>query len=184
MDTAKYSVIYCDCPWDYGGRKQHGSKDANKSVEDHYPTMKLDELRKLRISDICEPNCVIFLWTSSPHLEQAIELLKAWGFKYKTIAFVWDKQKLNPGAYTMSQCEICLVATKGTIPKPRGTRNERQFLSSLRGRHSEKPAEIRTRISRMFPTQRKIELFARNATEGWAVWGNEIENTVNLNTIE
>ena len=175
-----YDVIYADPPWDYAGRAQHGSKDANKSVEDHYPTMKLGKLKELKIQAKCRQNCIIFLWTSSPHLEQAIELLKAWGFKYKTIAFVWDKQKLNPGAYTMSQIEICLVGTRGLIPSPRGKRNERQFLSEIRGVHSKKPDEIRLRIARMFPTQKKLELFARNTTDGWDIWGNELQNTIEL----
>jgi N6-adenosine-specific RNA methylase IME4 len=106
--------------------------------------------------------------------------MKAWGFAYKTIAFVWDKQKVNPGYYTMSQCEICLVGKKGTIPAPRGTRNERQFLSEMRGRHSTKPDEIRKRIERMFPTQKKIELFARETVEGWDAWGNEVETSISL----
>jgi N6-adenosine-specific RNA methylase IME4 len=106
--------------------------------------------------------------------------MTAWGFKYKTVAFVWEKQKTNPGNYTMSQCELCLVGKRGKIPGPRGTRNERQFISEMRTRHSTKPTEIRNRIVRMFPTQRKIELFARNTSEGWDVWGNEVETNLEL----
>jgi N6-adenosine-specific RNA methylase IME4 len=174
----RYSIVYCDPPWDYDGREQHNTQDANKSVIHHYSTMKLNELKALKIQDITEKDCLLFMWSSSPHLPQAIDLMEHWGFTYKTIAFVWDKQRVNPGYYTMSQCEVCLVGKKGNIPSPRGERNIRQFVSQMRGRHSEKPEEIRNRITQMFPTQTKIELFARQATEGWDVWGNEVESSV------
>jgi N6-adenosine-specific RNA methylase IME4 len=173
-----YSIIYADPCWDYAGRQQHGSVRENKSVGDHYDTLPLAKLKTLDVKSITEPDALLFMWTSSPHLEQAIELMKAWGFQYKTIAFVWEKQKVNPGYYTMSQCEMCLVGKRGSIPKPRGSRNERQFLSSMRGRHSEKPEEVRARIERMFPTQRKVELFARASAEGWDAWGNECPNSI------
>jgi N6-adenosine-specific RNA methylase IME4 len=140
--------------------------------------MTLQQLKALNVKALADASgCLLFMWTSSPHLPQALELMKAWGFDYKTIAFVWEKQKTNPGYYTMSQVEICIVGKRGTIPKNRGSRNERQFLSEMRGRHSAKPAEIRNRITRMFPQHKKVELFARESTEGWAVWGNEIQNT-------
>ena len=170
----KYSIIYADPPWDYKGQKQHNTKNSNKSVEDHYPTMKLDDLKKLNIKDITEDDCLLFMWTSSPHLEQAIELGKSWSFKYITIAFVWDKQKVNPSFYTMSQVEICLLFKKGKIPQPRGKRNVRQFISSCREKHSKKPDEVRDRIVEMFPIQNKIELFARQEYTGWDNFGNEI----------
>ena len=176
----RYEIIYCDPPWDYAGHKQHRKTASNASAIDHYNTMTLAQLKELKVKDITASNALCFMWTSSPHLPQAIELMTAWGFKYKTIAFVWDKQKVNPGSYTMSQCEICLVGKRGDIPKPRGTRNERQFISEMRTRHSAKPAEVRDRITRMFPTQRKVELFARTATDGWDVWGNEVETNLVL----
>lgn len=100
--------------------------------------------------------------------------------KATTIAFIWHKQRTNPGYYTMSECEICVVGKKGKIPTPRGSRNERQFLSELRTKHSKKPDEIRNRINRMFPEQTKIELFARQRYENWDAWGNEVEGSVNL----
>ena len=120
------------------------------------------------------------MWTSSPHLDQAIELMKAWKFQWATIGFVWDKQKVNPGFYTMSQCELCLIGKHGRIPSPRGARNIRQLVSVERGKHSEKPEEVRNRIEQMFPTQSKIELFARQPAPGWDRFGNEVESTVTL----
>jgi N6-adenosine-specific RNA methylase IME4 len=142
----------------------------------------LEQLKKLDVPSIAAPDSLLFLWTSSPHLEQAMALIRAWGFEYKTVAFVWEKKKSNPGYYTMSECELCLVAKKlgGDIPKPRGDRNVRQFLSEMRGQHSAKPAEIRNRITKMFPSQRKLELFARTKTSGWSVWGDEVEGGIEI----
>lgn len=175
-----YSIIYADPAWDYDNRIQHNGKETTGSAIYHYPTMKVDEMKALNIQSICEKDCLLFMWSSSPHLPQAIDLMQSWGFEYKTIAFVWDKQRVNPGYYTMSQVEICLVGKKGKIPSPRGARNIKQFLSQMRGRHSEKPNEIRDRIAQMFPTQRKVELFARQEVPGWSRWGNEVESNVEL----
>lgn len=174
--SKKYSILYVDPPWDYKGQKQHtkaGKPDTGGAVS-HYSTVKLSDLKKLSVSDITESDCLLFMWVTSPHLDQGIELMKSWGFNYATVAFVWDKQKTNPGFYTLSQCEMCLVGKKGKIPKPRGSRSIRQLVSSLRGKHSEKPKEVRDRINMMFPTQNKIELFARTTSEGWDVWGNQV----------
>lgn len=185
QDSRRYQVIYLDPPWDYKGQTQHNGKGGKETggALTHYPTMTLKELKGLKplIDKVADSdNCLMFMWTSSPHLDQAIELLKAWGFKWATIAFVWDKQKVNPGFYTMSQCEIVILGKMGKIPKPRGARNIRQFLSEERGRHSAKPHEIRKRIEQMFPTQNKLELFARETAEGWDSLGNEIGDKVDL----
>ena len=123
---------------------------------------------------------MLFLWVVSPMLKEGIAVMEAWGYKYATIAFIWHKQRTNPGHYTMSECEICLVGKRGTIPTPRGARNIRQFLSEMRGKHPAKPNEIRNRIEQMFPTQNKVELFARKNVEGWDAWGNEVENSIHL----
>ena len=87
------------------------------------------------------------MWATNPHLDQAIELGKAWGFAWATVAFVWDKVRVNPGFYTMSQCELCLVFKRGKIPSPRGARNIRQLVTAKREAHSQKPDEVR-RVSR------------------------------------
>jgi N6-adenosine-specific RNA methylase IME4 len=118
------------------------------------------------------------MWSSSPHLDQAIDLLKAWGFKWATVGFVWDKQKVNPGFYTMSQCELCLIGKRGKIPANRGARNVRQFLSEERTKHSAKPKEIQQRITEMFPNHTKLEMFSRSKVEGWDSFGNEVDSDV------
>tara|TARA_B100001248_G_scaffold262026_1_gene255658 strand:+ start:1487 stop:2041 length:555 start_codon:yes stop_codon:yes gene_type:complete len=170
----KYEIIYCDPPWDYKGQVQTGKGGVDSgSAQKHYACIKLPDLKKLPVNTITSEDALLFLWVTNPHLDQGIELLKSWGFKYATVAFVWDKQRVNPGFYTMSQCELCLVGKKGKIPQPRGARNVRQLVSSMRTKHSAKPAEVRTKIDLMFPTQNKIELFARQAASGWDRWGLE-----------
>ena len=114
---------------------------------------------------------MLFMWATNPHLDQAMELGRKWGFAWATVAFIWDKQRTNPGFYTLSQCELCLVFKRGKIPAPRGARNVRQLVSLNRGRHSAKPDEVRRRIERLFPVHSRIELFARSRPEGWDVWG-------------
>lgn len=179
-EQSKFSILYADPPWNYKGQQQHSTTSTTGGAEAHYGTQTLSELKLLDVQSVSEEDAVLFLWTSSPHLDQAIELMRAWGFQYKTIAFVWEKQRANPGYYTLSQCELCLVGKRGKIPSPRGSRRERQFLSELRRAHSQKPDEIRNRIARMFPTQKKLELFARTATPGWSVFGNEVENGIQI----
>ena len=171
----KYQIIYADPPWQYKTKESLAKVSIlNGEINTHYKTMTFAELVDLPLSSISDKNCMLFMWVVSPMLDEGIELMKKWGFKYSTIAFIWHKQRSNPGHYTMSECEICLVGRIGKIPTPRGARNVRQFLSEMRGIHSAKPNEIRNRIFKMFPTQNKIELFARQKTDGWDVWGNEV----------
>jgi N6-adenosine-specific RNA methylase IME4 len=169
-----FDVIYCDPPWDYNERTfLNGKANDTGAASDHYPTMKPDELKAMKIKHLTEDNCICYMWTTGPQLDISIDVLKAWGFKYKTIAFVWEKIITNPGYYTMSSVEICIVGTKGAIPKPRGARNERQFLQERRQRHSAKPKKFIERISRMHPKQNKIELFSRRAHKEWYAWGHD-----------
>jgi N6-adenosine-specific RNA methylase IME4 len=122
------------------------------------------------------------MWATSPHLNQAIELGTAWGFEYKTIGFVWDKMNHNPGQYTLSNCEICLIFKKGKIPRPRGARNVQQLVRVKRGEHSAKPIEVAEGIEKMFPTQEKIELFCRRKRPGWSAWGLDADKYYDLFT--
>jgi len=177
----KYQIIYADPPWTYRSKECLAKTSIlNGKLNTHYKTMSLKEIKNLKIKNIADNNCLLFLWVVSPMLDNGIDLMKSWGFKYSTIAFIWHKQKTNPGSYTMSECEICIVGKKNRIPTPRGIRNARQFLSKMRTRHSAKPKEIEKRIEKMFPTQNKIELFAREKTKGWDVWGNEVESDIEL----
>jgi len=177
----KYDIIYADLAWQYKTKESLAKTSIlNGKLNTHYGTMTIAELGGLPLGSISDKNSMLFMWVVSPMLDDGIELMKKWGFKYSTIAFIWHKQRANPGHYTMSECEICLVGRRGKIPTPRGARNVRQFLSEMRGKHSAKPIEIRKRIELMFPTQTKLEMFARQSAEGWDAWGNEVENSIDL----
>ena len=183
LPNKKFDIIYADPPWHYKGKLQFDKSSKSKekinlskkifisTAEFKYPTLKLSELKKIPIQEISKDDCLLFMWTTNPHLAQALELGKAWGFEYRTVAFVWDKMNHNPGQYTLSYCELCLVFKRGRIPKPRGARNVKQLVRSPRKAHSEKPIEVIRGIEKMFPTLDRIELFARRRTEGWSAWG-------------
>lgn len=186
LPNKKFDIIYADPPWDYNGKLQFDktSKDAEcidfskkifvSSASFKYPTLKISELIKLPVHEIAKDDSLLFMWTTNPHLSQALELGKAWGFEYRTVAFIWDKMSHNPGQYTLSNCELCLVFKRGRIPRPRGARNISQLVRSPIKEHSEKPIEVIKSIEKMFPAQERIELFARRKTENWSAWGLDI----------
>jgi len=190
LPKATYDIIYADPPWDYNGKVQYDKsciKTENVGFEKNifissaifkYPTLKLSELKELDVNSIAAEDCLLFMWTTGPQLAHAVELGQAWGFEYKTVAFIWDKMVHNPGRYTLSQTEQCLVFKKGRIPTPRGARNVRQLIHCPRGEHSEKPDKVIDGITAMFPFQRKIELFARKNYNGWDNWGLEIPDAM------
>ena len=191
LPDGKFDIVYCDPPWDYGGKMQFDKSSIKSENKDwkrdifisaanfKYPTVKTKELKKIPIQDICADDCLLFMWVTNPHLAQGIELGQAWGFEYKTVGFVWDKCNHNPGQYTLSNCELCLIFKKGRIPRPRGARNVQQLVRVPRTEHSVKPIEVLHNIEKMFPTQRKIELFARHKPKGWTVWGLDVRPVYN-----
>lgn len=186
LPNKKFDVIYADPPWYYNGKLQFDKTSKSKEKIDllrkifissatfKYPTLKTTELMRIPVHKIAKDDCLLFMWTSNPHLAQAIELGEAWGFDYKTVAFVWDKMNHNPGQYTLSNCELCLVFKRGRIPRPRGARNIQQLVRVRRKGHSAKPVEVIEGITKMFPSQDKIELFARRQYDGWSAWGLDV----------
>ena len=172
----KYKIIYADAPWTYNNPKNNDPKMGGIT----YPTMSDEEINSLPIKDICEENCALFLWATMPKLQEALNVINAWGFKYTTCAFVWIKT--NPkgkgiysglGHWVNGNAELCLFAKKG---RPiRICKNIKQIVLEPRGKHSAKPNEVKKRIVRLIGDLPRIELFARERTEGWEVWGNEIE---------
>lgn len=175
----RYTVIYADPPWRYEQKRLSGA------AEKHYPTMSMDDLERLDVEGITEKDAALFLWVTFPQLPEALRLIKAWGFKYKTVAFVWVKQNKSGkgwffglGFWTRSNAEICLLATKGK-PKRKSAKVRQLILSPVRS-HSEKPEEARSRITELMGDVPKIELFARDKPQGWHVWGNEIEADIQI----
>ena len=168
LPTGKYRVIYADPPWKYGDKRDGHTTGA----EDHYPTMSIPELCALPVADIAEDNAVLFLWTTSPLLEDAFRVINAWGFKYKS-SFVWDKVKHNMGHYNSVRHEFLLICTKGSCV-PDNTKLFDSVMSIERTEHSRKPEEFRMIIDTLYTHGGKIEMFRRgDAPEGWKVWGNE-----------
>ena len=186
LPNEKFDIIYADPPWHYNGKLQFDKSSKGRETLDtsknlfistsgfKYPMLKTSEMMQIPINEISKDDCILFMWTSNPHLAQAIELGKAWGFEYRTVAFVWDKMNHNPGKYTLSNCELCLLFKRGRIPTPRGARNVQQLVKSRRKKHSEKPIEVIQGIEKMFPHQKRIELFAKEKTEGWTTWGLDL----------
>lgn len=186
----KYNIIYADPPWKYnkGVHQETFPKRKQTRIERELPyqTMSLDEMKALDIHSISEKNSALFMWVTDSHLKQGIELMESWGFKYKTIAFIWKKitNKGNTcatiGAWTMKNCEICLFGTKGNMLQYKKANNIFQLIEAERTINSKKPNEARNRILDIFPNVPKIELFAREKKDGWDVWGNEVENSITL----
>ncbi len=176
----KYNIIYADPPWSYENkRKGHGG------AEDHYQTMEIDDICNLPIQKITAENAALFLWVTFPKLPEGLEVMKAWGFKYKTLGFSWIKtnpKNNNPffgiGYYTRSNCEVCLLGIKGRM-KPISSKISSVVIAP-REEHSKKPDIVREKIVELFGDLPRIELFARQPTPGWDVWGNEVQSDIIL----
>lgn len=173
----KYSVIYADPPWSFN---TYSDKGKGRSADRHYTTMRKEDIQRLPIERIAEKNSVLFLWVTAPCLIEGIELITAWGFTYKTVAFTWVKQNKKSdsiftgmGYYTRSNAEYCLLATRGKIIE-RKSRSVSSVVMSHLERHSKKPDAVRERIVELFGDIPRIELFAREQADGWDCWGNEV----------
>ncbi len=180
----KYKIIYADPPWSYK------DKNCNGACETHYKTMNIKDICNMPIDNITDKDCVLFMWVTYPMLIEGMKVIDAWGFKYKTIGFQWVKtNKKNRttfffglGRWTRGNTECCLIATKG---KPKRVNNSisQLIIEPLQG-HSKKPDIVRDRIVDLMGDLPRVELFARQTTPGWDVWGNEVESDVQLEVIK
>lgn len=172
----KYSIIYADPPWSYN------DSGCSGAAAGHYTTMTLAEMKALPVAShgggIAANDCVLFMWATYPKIQDALDLINAWGFKYKSIAFQWVKQNRSGsgfffglGRWTRGNTEPCLIAIKGK-PKRISASVGQLIFAPLR-RHSQKPDEVRDRIVELMGDLPRIELFARSAAKGWDCWGNE-----------
>jgi N6-adenosine-specific RNA methylase IME4 len=147
--------------------------------------MPIDDICALPVHTLAAPNCALFLWAVFPLLPEAFQVIKAWGFNYKTVAFVWIKRnRVSPGYFfgmgnwTRANAEVCLLATKGKMKRENAA--VRQIIDAPIEAHSKKPDETRDRIIRLFGDLPRVELFARQAPPGWDIWGNEVDSTITL----
>jgi len=179
----KYNIILADPPWKYKVWKRE-MKEKRTAIS-HYDMMNFKDLKELKINKITKKDCALFLWVQSPMILNGLELIKSWGFNYKTIAFIWiklNKKNKKPvtgmGHYTRTGAELCLLGIKGKLE--RQDKSVKQVLfNKLRG-HSVKPIAVHKRIVKLFGDLPRIELFARKKVKGWSAWGNEIESDIKL----
>jgi len=168
MPSEKYRVIYADPPWAYGNTMP----DYYGVQDDHYPVMTVKEISELPIVEIAEENAVLFLWVTSPILEESFQVVNNWGFKYKA-SFIWDKVKHVMGHYNSVRHEILLICVRGSC-QPDVQKLFDSVITEERTEHSKKPEIFRQIIDTIYPFGRRIELFARTKTMNWDVYGNEI----------
>lgn len=169
IGTRLYSVIYADPPWRFEAFSQVTGMD--RAADNHYPTMTLEEL--CAIVPPAAKDCVLFMWVTPPVLEQSFEVLRAWGFTYKS-HFVWSKDRAGTGYWVRNRHELLLIATRGTVPAPAPGEQFESVIGARVGAHSEKPIAFAEAIEEMFPSARPIEMFARTRRAGWDAWGNEV----------
>ncbi|GAG03230.1 unnamed protein product, partial [marine sediment metagenome] len=177
----KYQIIYADPPWSYKHKKGNNPKMGGIT----YPVLSLQDICRLPIQNLAAKDCSLFCWATMPMLGEALQVIKSWGFWYRTCAFTWVKR--NPsgngiysglGHWTNGNAELCLFAKRGR-PK-RFCKSVKQIQMWPRTRHSAKPPQIRDEIVQLVGDLPRIELFAREKTLGWDVWGNEVESDIEL----
>jgi N6-adenosine-specific RNA methylase IME4 len=210
-----YEVIYADPPWNYNDKAVQRI-GANR----HYPTMTLDKIKQMPVASIAEENSILFMWVTMPMLQQGLDVIEAWGFKYTTCGFSWFKRNkvkhslfIGGGHYTRSNTELCLIGVRGK-PIKRVSRSvwqahdievdpieyipydvqepDTEYLGGVveQGQilpiegHSKKPDKFAEDIVTLFGDVPRIELFARDAKEGWHAWGNEVGFVTNSEEVE
>ena len=178
-----YGVIYADPPWTFS---TYSRKGKGRSAEAYYDCLSLDEIKAVPVRKWAAKDCVLLLWTTDPLMEQALDVIRAWGFKYKTVGFYWVKLKRHlpsttynlesfstgMGFWTRANPEACLLATRGS-PRRRSTSVHKLIVSSRR-EHSRKPDDAYERIEGLCEGP-YLELFARNSRSGWDSFGVEVD---------
>ena len=179
----KYKVLYCDPPWKFNNKNTGGSMKSGADY--HYLTMTIDDLCKLPVNEITDDDCVLFMWWVASQPSEAIKLVESWGFKIKTMTgFNWVKTTnsgkpfFGMGFWTRQGSEMCLIATKGK-PK-RIDASVRAVVFSENDKHSKKPDVFRKEIVKLMGDVPRLEMFAREQSEGWDVWGNEVNSTIDI----
>ena len=170
----RFAVLYADPPWSY----EHVASNS-RAVENHYPTMEFAELAALPLAEVVAPDCVLFMWATVPKLAEAIDLMRRWGFDYRS-SYVWDKQVSGMGYWSRVCHEYLLIGVRGNPPAPPVPARRPSIVRAKRAAHSAKPESVRSIIDALVPGVNKLELFARGpvTTPGWEAWGNEVTQVV------
>jgi N6-adenosine-specific RNA methylase IME4 len=179
LPIGPFSIVYADPPWRYQDR------GCNGNAEGHYSTMALEEIKALPVRESCARDAVLLMWATWPLMPEAMQVVSAWGFTYKTIGFLWVKKNRSDcghffglGRWTRGNSEVCLLATRGK-PKRASAAVEQLCFEPLT-RHSEKPRVVRDRIVELLGDVPRLEMFARTSAAGWTVWGNEAPRQLQL----
>jgi len=171
----QFDVIAMDPPWTYSDKQQAGERGAGF----HYKTMTADDIAALPVGKLAAPDCALFLWTTCPQIDVALRVMAAYGFKYKTVGFVWEKRTTNGklhwgmGSYTRANAELVLLGVRGS-PK-RASAGVHQIVQAKVREHSRKPDEVYREIEDLMAGTRRLELFARAPRPGWTVVGDAID---------
>ncbi len=177
----KYQIIYADPPWDY--RESGSAKNARGLAKLHYRTMTVEDVCALPVPEIKTEDAVCFLWATFPKISQALKVMEAWGFEYKTAAFVWVKENRKAeslfwgmGAWTRANAEVCLLGISKKTKAGQCVKSHKvhQIIKAPVESHSKKPDEAGRRITELLGDLPRIELFARQQTAGWDCWGDEV----------
>lgn len=176
LPAGKFAVLLADPPWQY----EFNSTDAARAIENHYPTLTADEIACLEdadgrpVADLAADDAVLFLWATNPKLSEALTVIEGWGFTYTT-NLVWVKDRIGMGYWARQRHELLLVATRGSMSPPPEHLRPDSVIEAPRGRHSEKPPSVHEFIEAIWPGTPKVELFAREARDGWVAFGNQLE---------
>jgi N6-adenosine-specific RNA methylase IME4 len=162
-----FPVLYADPPWRY----DFAEDEESRAVENHYPTMTVEEISELEVPGAADG--VLFLWATSPKLREALAVVDAWGYEYRT-CMVWVKDRIGMGYYARQQHELLLIGVRGDIPTPAPADRPGSVIAAPRGEHSAKPDRAYELIEQMYPEYGKCELFQRRPRDGWIGWGNQI----------
>jgi len=163
----KFQCIYADPPWKYGNQ---GTRAA---TDNHYPTMTVDEIAAERVSEITADDCHLHLWTTNAFLFDAQKVMESWGFTYKSV-LIWVKPQMGIGNYWRVSHEFLLLGVKGKLKFQ--NRAQKSWFEENRTKHSAKPEEARKRVMLVSPGP-YLEMYGRKVTDGWSVYGNEVQET-------
>jgi N6-adenosine-specific RNA methylase IME4 len=169
-----YKILLADPPWRYAH-----CRSKSKAVEKHYATLTLRQIAAMPVQSLAAKDALLFLWTTSPHLESGLTVLRSWGFQYVTNG-CWDKGRIGQGYHFRQQHELILVGKRGKPGTPHTSHRISSVIQAKRGAHSVKPVELYEYLERAYPGARKLELFARSRRKGWDAWGNEVVSDIRL----
>lgn len=166
-----YGVILADPPWRFASNSY--AKPGRNAFR-HYDCMNEADIAALPVQPLAADDAVLFLWTTAPHLQTGLAVMKAWGFRYKT-NFAWVKDRIGTGYWARNQHEHVLVGRRGKFPTPDPSQRISSVISGQQRQHSRKPDALQDHIDAAWPDARKVELFARQQRPGWDCWGNQTD---------